>query len=71
MPNPFYMQNNNGGGIPQFIQFMNSMKGKNPNEILNGMIKSGKINQQQLNVVQQKAKEVSGLFDGMRSMFGF
>ena len=71
MPNPFYMQNNNVGGIPQFIQFMNSMKGKNPNEILNGMIKSGKINQQQLNVVQQKAKEVSGLFDGMRSMFGF
>lgn len=71
MPNPFYMQNNNSGGIPQFVQFMNSMKGKNPNEILNGMIKSGKINQQQLNLVQQKAKEVSGLFDGMRSMFGF
>ena len=69
MGNPFY---NAGNGVnASFIQFMQSMKGKNPNEILDGMVKSGKINQQQLNIAQQRAKQMSGFFDGFRSMFGF
>lgn len=68
MPNPFYNSQQN---MPDFVRFMQTMKGKNPNEILNNMISSGKINQQQLNIVQQKAKQMSGMFDGFRSMFGF
>lgn len=69
MANPFYTQNN--PNAMAFIQFMNSMKGKDPNKVLNEMVSSGKVNQQQLNVAQQKAKEMGGIFDGLRSMFGF
>lgn len=69
MGNPFYSAGNNVN--MNFIQFMNSMKGKNPNEIINGMVRSGRINQQQLNIAQQRAKQMSSFFDGFRSMFGF
>lgn len=72
MPNPFYnaapTANNPLNG---FLQFMQNMRGQNPNKILNDLVASGKINQQQLNVAQQKAKEMSGAFDGFRKMFGF
>lgn len=63
-----------GGGRPnmmqQFQQFMQQMKGKDPNAIINEMVSSGKISQEQLNHVQQQAQQVSGMFDGMRGMFG-
>lgn len=54
-----------------FKDFMNSMKGKNPNDLLNYMISSGQINQQQLNFAQQKAKEIEGQLNGFKGMFGF
>lgn len=69
MGNPFF--GGNAGGVPGFVQFMNSMKGRNPNDILDGLVKSGKVNQQQLNIAQQRAKQMSGAFDCFRSMFGF
>lgn len=69
MGNPFYSQQNNP--LQGFVGFMNSMKGKDPNKILNDLVKSGKVNQQQLNIAQQRAKQMSGAFDGFRSMFGF
>lgn len=63
-----------GGGRPnmmqQFQQFMQQMKGKDPNAIINEMVSSGKISQEQLNHVQQQAQQMSGMFDGMRGMFG-
>lgn len=63
-----------GGGRPnmmqQFQQFMQQMKGKEPNAIINEMVSSGKISQEQLNHVQQQAQQMSGMFDGMRGMFG-
>ena len=63
-----------GGGRPnmmqQFQQFMQQMKGKDPNAIINEMVSSGKISQEQLNKVQQQAQQMSGMFDGMRGMFG-
>ena len=62
-----------GGGRPnmmqQFQQFM-QMKGKEPNAIINEMVSSGKISQEQLNHVQQQAQQMQGMFDGMRGMFG-
>lgn len=70
MGNPFFMPQMQGG-IPGFFEFMQSMKGKDPNQILNGLLQSGKINQNQLNVAQQKAKQMSGAFEGFRKMFGF
>lgn len=70
MSNPFYIAPSPNGGM-SFVQFMNAMRGKNPNVIINEMVSSGRINQQQLNSVQQKAKQMAGVFDGFRSMFGF
>ena len=56
--------------MQQFQQFMQQMKGKDPNAIINEMVSSGKISQEQLNHVQQQAQQMSGMFDGMRGMFG-
>ena len=64
MANPFFKaMGAQQGSVPGFVQFMQSMKGQNPQAIL--------INQNQLNVAQQKAKEMSGAFEGFRKMFGF
>ena len=71
MANPFYNAPKDNAGAPDFIKFMQTMKGKDPNQIISNMVSSGQITQQQLNVVQQKAKQVSGLFDGLKSMVGF
>lgn len=72
MSNSLYNQLNNWNGmINSFPEFMRAMKGKNPNDIINGMVNSGQINQQQLNMVQQKANEMKNSFDGFKSMFGF
>ena len=72
MANPFFKaMGAQQGGVPGFVQFMQSMKGQNPDQILNSLLQSGKINQNQLNVAQQKAKEMSGAFEGFRKMFGF
>lgn len=54
-----------------FVQFMNQMKGQDPNQLINNFVSSGKITQQQLNQVQQQAKQLEGQFDQFRKMFGF
>lgn len=71
MANPFYNAPKGNAGAPDFIKFMQSMKGKDPNQIISNMVSSGQISQQQLNIVQQKAKQFSGLFNEFKSMFGF
>lgn len=70
MANPFFRPQMQGG-VHGFIEFMQSMKGQNPNQILNSLLSSGKISQRQLDIAQQKAKEMSGAFEGFRKMFGF
>lgn len=55
----------------QFPQFMQQMRGQDPQQILNNMISSGRINQQQLNQAQQMARQMQPQFDGFRQMFGF
>lgn len=64
MNNPMQM-------MGQFQQFMNQMRGQNPQQILNQMIQSGRISQQQLNQAQQMARQMQPQFDGFRQMFGF
>ena len=63
-----------GGGRPnmmqQFQQFMNQMKGTDPNAMIQEMVSSGRISQAQLNQVQKQAQQMSGMFEGMRGMFG-
>lgn len=62
-----------GAGNPMqaFVNFMNQMQGKNPNDIINQMVQSGQITQQQLNEVQNKAQQMSGMFDPLKKMFRF
>ncbi len=75
MGNPFFKSM--GGNVPQgnmfsqFQNFMNQMKGRDPNAMLNEMISSGRVNQNQLNAAQQQAQQLMGQFDSMKSMFGF
>lgn len=71
--NPFF--NAMGGNkqpnmMQQFQQFMNQMKGKDPNAVIQDMMQSGKITQDQYNQARQQAQQMQGMFEGMRSMFG-
>lgn len=73
MPNPLYSALGGGNQNPmiqQFTQFMNQMKGKDPNQIINEMVSSGKLSQAQLDQVQKQAQQMQGMFEGMRGMFG-
>ena len=79
MPNQFRQpmggpQGQQGGPMNMmqaFRQFMQQNQGKNPNEMIQQMVSSGKINQNQLNQAQQMAKQIEQQFNGMKSMFGF
>ena len=71
--NPFF--NAMGGNkqpnmMQQFQQFMNQMKGKDPNAVIQEMMQSGKITQDQYNQARQQAQQMQGMFEGMRGMFG-
>lgn len=71
MSNPLFQEL--GGGpnmVQQFTQFMNQMKGRDPNQIINQMVSSGQLSQQQLNQVQEKARQMEGMFQSVRGMFG-
>ena len=68
MTNPLFNAlggNMNLGGnnmLSQFSQFREQMQGKNPQEEINRLLKSGAINQQQLNQAQQMAQQMQLLF---------
>ena len=71
--NPFF--NAMGGNrqpnmMQQFQQFMQQMKGKDRNAMIQEMVSSGRISQDQLNQVQKQAQQMQGMFEGMRGMFG-
>lgn len=70
--NPFFsvMGNQRPNMMQQFQSFMQQMKGKDSNAIISEMMQSGKITQEQYNQAQQQAKQMQGMFDGMRGMFG-
>lgn len=54
-----------------FTDFMHKMQGQNPDDIINQLVSSGKINQAQLNQAQAMAQQMQGRFSGFRKMFGF
>ena len=71
--NPFFQAmggNRQPNMMQQFQQFMNQMKGKDPNAVIQDMMQSGKITQDQYNQVRQQAQQMQGMFEGMRGMFG-
>lgn len=76
MTNP--KQNNmipaNGNGNPMgnnFVNFMNQMRGNDPNVIIQQMVQSGQLSQSQLDAVQQRARQITPMFDSFRKMFNF
>lgn len=73
MSNPIY-QVMNGNRQPnmmqQFRQFMEQMKGQDPNQIIQQMVSSGRLSQAQLDQAQRQAQQMQGMFDSMRGMFG-
>lgn len=75
MPNDLFkqMSQQNGGDplMQNFTNFMNQMKGQNPRSIINQMVQSGQISQQQLNAVQQRAQQMNGIFGQFKNRFGF
>ena len=71
--NPFFQAmggNRQPNMIQQFQQFMNQMRGKNPNAMIQELVSSGRVSQQQLDQAQKQAQKMQGMFEGMRGMFG-
>lgn len=71
--NPFFQAmggNRQPNMIQQFQQFMNQMRGKDPNAMIQELVSSGRVSQQQLDAAQKQAQQMQGMFDGMRGMFG-
>ena len=48
--------------VQQFNQFRQQMQGVNPQNMVMDMLRSGKINQQQLNQAQQMAQQFQSMF---------
>lgn len=79
MANPFFPATGGANGpqggpvnmMQAFQQFMQQNQGKNPNEMIQQLLSSGKLNQQQLNQAQQMAKQMEGPLSGLKGMFGF
>lgn len=73
MANPLFQAmsggSQSGGFLQQFPKFMQQMRGKNPTQMLNELVSSGKINQQQLDAAQRQAQQMSGMFDQFKGMF--
>ena len=71
--NPFFQAmggNRQPNMMQQFQQFMNQMRGKDPNAMIQELVSSGRVSQQQLDAAQKQAQQIQGMFDGMRGMFG-
>ena len=57
--------------MQNFQSFMQQMRGKHPNAIISQMVSSGRVSQAQLDQVQRQAQQMQGIFNGMKSIFGF
>lgn len=69
--NPFFQAmgpNRQPNMMQRFQQFMGQMQGKDPNAIIQEMMQSGKITQEQYNQARQQAQQIANTF---RSMPGF
>lgn len=68
--NPLFQQMNNNS-FQGFVNFMQQMKGQNPHDIINNLVSSGKVSQQQLADAQNKAKQIESQMGNLKNMFGF
>lgn len=71
--NPFFQAmggNRQPNMMQQFQHFMSQMRGKDPNAMIQELVSSGRVSQQQLDAAQKQARQMQGMFEGMRGMFG-
>ena len=71
--NPFFQAmggNRQPNMIQQFQRFMNQMRGKDPNAMIQELVSSGRVSQQQLDQAQKQARQMAGMFEGMRGVLG-
>ena len=61
---------NDNDAQARFNAFMQCLKGQNPNEILNNLVSSGKVSQQQINQAYKQAENYKSQFESMRKKFG-
>ena len=68
--NPFFQAMGQPNMMQQFQAFMNQMKGKDPNSMIQELVSSGQVSQQQLDQAQRQAQQVAAMFEPLRGMFG-
>lgn len=69
MSNPLFNQINQNSPmsmVQRFNQFRQQMQGVNPQSMVMDMLRSGKINQQQLNQAQQMAQQMQSVFGELK-----
>lgn len=54
----------------QFNQFMQQVKGHDPNALIQKLVSSGRISQQQLDAAQKQADAYKTQFENIRKNFG-
>lgn len=64
MPNPVF--NALGGNQPnmaqQFQRFVQQMQGRDPRAMIDELVSSGRVSQQQLDAAQQRAQQIAAMF---------
>ena len=68
--NPFFQAMGQPNMVQQFQAFMNQMKGKDPNSMIQELVSSGQVSQQQLDQAQRQAQQMAAMFEPLREMFG-
>lgn len=68
MSNPIFQALGGQGQNPMlqnFQRFMQQMQGKDPKAMLNDLVSSGRVSQEQLNAAQQQAQQLANAFQSM------
>ena len=66
--NPFYQAmggNRQPNMMQQFQSFMQQMKGKDPDAMIQELVSSGRVSQQQLDAAQKQAQQIANTFQSI------
>lgn len=64
--NPFYQaMGPRPNMMQQFQSFMQQMRGKDPNAMIQELVSSGQVSQQQLDQAQRQARQIANTFQSM------
>lgn len=55
----------------QFNIFMQQMRGQDPNAVLNQLVSSGRVSQEQINQAHKQVENFKNQFENMKKFFGF